>query len=71
MEREDEIERAKILINVMQQYIISGIDDQKIVDNLILTLRSFKGLHVENVIKALYNRDVSRAKEELIKVLRS
>jgi hypothetical protein len=30
MEREDEIERAKILINFMQQYIISGIDDQKL-----------------------------------------
>ncbi|QIW24495.1 hypothetical protein EWF20_10270 [Sulfolobus sp. S-194] len=69
--KEDEIEKAKILINVMQQYIISGIDDQKIINNLILTLKSFKRLDVEQVIKALYDRDVNKAKEELIRVLRS
>ncbi|ACP37789.1 hypothetical protein YN1551_2383 [Sulfolobus islandicus Y.N.15.51] len=69
--KEDEMEKAKILINVMQQYIISGIDDQKIINNLILTLRSFKRLDVERVIKALYYRDVNKAKEELIRVLRS
>jgi hypothetical protein len=69
--KEDEMEKAKILINVIQQYIISGIDDQKIINNLILTLRSFKRLDVERVIKALYYRDVNKAKEELIRVLRS
>jgi hypothetical protein len=66
---EDEKVKIKILINIAQQYIISGVDDQRIINNLILTLKSFKKLSTEKAVKALYYRDVRKAKEELMRIL--
>ncbi|WP_016730703.1 hypothetical protein [Saccharolobus islandicus] len=50
MDREDEIGRAKVLLNVMQQYIISGIDGQNI---LIAGYSKILGINHLSIIIAL------------------
>lgn len=72
----DEIEKIKLLINVINQYLLrkrlyNEEIKQEVINNLILSLETLKYINVSSAIKKLMDHEIEETVKDLINIIKN